>query len=52
MIDGRTVSEIKGEARSAEEVKLLWDYISQRLNRAARANLATTIATESAGMQA
>ena len=33
MIDGRTVGEIKGEARSAEEIATLWDYISHRLNR-------------------
>jgi chromosome partitioning protein len=31
MIDGRTVGEIKGEARSAEEIASLWDYISHRL---------------------
>ena len=33
MIDGRTVSEIRGEARSAEEIATLWDYIHHRLNR-------------------
>ena len=31
MIDGRTVMEIPGEARSAEEMAQLWDYISKRL---------------------
>jgi chromosome partitioning protein len=33
MIDGRTVMEVPGEARSAEEMRLLWDYIANRLNR-------------------
>ena len=33
MIDGRTVGEIKGEARGAEEIALLWDYVSKRLQR-------------------
>jgi len=32
MIDGRTVAEIGGEARGAEEVALLWDYIGKRLS--------------------
>lgn len=36
MIDGRTVAEVKGEARSAEEVASLWDYVAQRLRRDAR----------------
>lgn len=31
MIDGRTVMEIPGEARSAEEMAQLWDYLSKRL---------------------
>jgi chromosome partitioning protein len=31
MIDGRTVMEIPGEARSAEEMAQLWDYIMKRL---------------------
>jgi chromosome partitioning protein len=33
MIDGRTVMEVPGEERSAEEVVLLWSYLSNRLNR-------------------
>lgn len=33
MIDGRTVGEIKGEARSADEIAQLWSYIAKRLNR-------------------
>ena len=48
MIDGRTVSEIKGETRSSEEVTRLWDYISHRLNRSTRPNLDDTIAPEAA----
>jgi chromosome partitioning protein len=31
MIDGRTVGEIKGEERSATEIALLWEYVSNRL---------------------
>ena len=33
MIDGRTVMEVPGEARSAEEIVLLWEYLSNRLTR-------------------
>ena len=33
MIDGRTVMEVPGEARSAEEIELLWQYLAKRLNR-------------------
>jgi len=33
MIDGRTVMEVPGEARSAEEVTLLWEYLAARLNK-------------------
>jgi chromosome partitioning protein len=40
MIDGRTVGEIKGEARSAEEIASLWDYVGHRLNRDSRPSLA------------
>jgi chromosome partitioning protein len=43
MIDGRTVGEIKGEARSAEEIASLWDYISHRLNRDAAPSLAEAL---------
>jgi chromosome partitioning protein len=52
MIDGRTVGEIKGEARSAEEITHLWDYISQRLSRSARPSLGTTLASEQAEVHA
>ena len=33
MIDGRTVMEVPGEARSAEEIVLLWEYLGKRLRR-------------------
>jgi chromosome partitioning protein len=46
MIDGRTVGEIKGEARSAEEIASLWDYISRRLNRESRPSLADALAPQ------
>ncbi len=45
MIDGRTVGEIKGEARSAEEVTLLWHYIGNRLNRDFRTLLSPAMFT-------
>jgi chromosome partitioning protein len=32
MIDGRTVMEVPGEARSAEEVQLLWEDVAKRLD--------------------
>jgi chromosome partitioning protein len=43
MIDGRTVMEIPGEARSAEEVTLLWEYLANRLNREFRTMLPGTL---------
>ena len=48
MIDGRTVSEIKGEARGAEEVALLWDYVSKRLQRDFQTVLAPSMFTATA----
>ncbi len=36
MIDGRTVMELAGGSKSAEEIGELWDYLSHRLNRPAR----------------
>ena len=33
MIDGRTVMEIDPNGRSAKEVVVLWDYISDRLEK-------------------
>jgi chromosome partitioning protein len=47
MIDGRTVGEIKGEARSAEEIASLWDYISHRLTRDSRPSLGDALAPQS-----
>lgn len=32
MIDGRTVMELPGKSRSAEEIVALWDYLSERLS--------------------
>jgi chromosome partitioning protein len=32
MIDGRTVMELPGESRSADEVAELWDYLRERLD--------------------
>ena len=51
MIDGRTVGEIKGEARSAEEIASLWDYISRRLNRESRPSLADALAPQTEAAQ-
>ncbi len=51
MIDGRTVSEIKGEARSAEEIALLWDYIGHRLTRDPRPSLADMLAPQTEAAQ-
>ena len=52
MIDGRTVGELKGEARSAEEIASLWDYISRRLNREARPSLADALAPHAIAAEA
>jgi chromosome partitioning protein len=52
MIDGRTVGEIKGEARSAEEIASLWDYISRRLNREARPSLADALGSQAMAAEA
>lgn len=51
MIDGRTVGEIKGEARSAEEIASLWDYISQRLNRNPQPSLADALGAQAEAAQ-
>ena len=42
-IDGRTVMEVPGEARSAEEIALLWEYLANRLNRDFRTMLPNQI---------
>ena len=52
MIDGRTVGEIKGEARSADEIASLWDYISHRLNRDTRPSLADTLVSHATAAEA
>jgi chromosome partitioning protein len=36
MIDGRTVMEVSESSKSAEEVKILWGYISDRLDKTTR----------------
>jgi len=51
MIDGRTVGEIRGEARGAEEIALLWDYISHRLNRDAAPSLADALGAQADAAQ-
>jgi len=51
MIDGRTVNEIKGEPRSAEEIVSLWDYISHRLNRDAKPSLADALGAQAEAAQ-
>ncbi len=43
MIDGRTVMEIPGEARSAAEIRQLWTYIGVRLGYAVPAPLPALI---------
>jgi chromosome partitioning protein len=39
MIDGRTVMEVPGEERSAEEIALLWEYLESRLETRRRTML-------------
>src|SRR5579885_3360529 len=41
MIDGRTVMEVPDEARAANEIAMLWEYLSRRLNGEHRTLLAT-----------
>jgi chromosome partitioning protein len=43
MIDGRTVMEITGDARSAAEITQLWDYMDRRLSRDFRTLLPTEL---------
>ena len=47
MIDGRTVMEVPGEARCAEEIMLLWEYIANRLNRDFRTMLPQNVLSSS-----
>jgi chromosome partitioning protein len=48
MIDGRTVMEVPGEERSAEEIALLWEYLANRLNRDFRTMLPNQILSTAA----
>jgi chromosome partitioning protein len=43
MIDGRTVCEIRGEARSADEIAALWQYLWERLSRDTRPVFPSTL---------
>ena len=43
MIDGRTVMEVPGEGRSADEMVLLWEYLANRLNRDFRTLLPSSL---------
>ena len=43
MIDGRTVMEITGDVRSAEEISQLWEYIDRRMSRDFRTLLPTEL---------
>jgi chromosome partitioning protein len=43
MIDGRTVMEITGDVRSAEEIRQLWEYIDRRMSRDFRTLLPTSL---------
>lgn len=52
MIDGRTVMEIAGDARSASEITQLWDYLERRLSHDNRTMLPSTLFTESPNMAA
>src|SRR5579863_1095940 len=45
MIDGRTVMEVPGEARSAQEIASLWEYLGNRLNRDFRTMLPASLLT-------
>jgi len=45
MIDGRTVMEVPGEARSAQEVAQLWEYLANRINRDYRTLLPANLMT-------
>jgi chromosome partitioning protein len=36
MIDGRTVMELPGRSKSADEIALLWEYLAGRLNQSFR----------------
>ncbi len=38
MVDGRTVGEVVANSKSAEEIKLLWDYLAERLGQFPKAS--------------
>jgi chromosome partitioning protein len=48
MIDGRTVLEISGAAKSAEEVMALWTYLEERMRRVLQAQSAEPAITHDA----
>jgi chromosome partitioning protein len=52
MIDGRTVMEVPGEARAAEEIVLLWSYLGKRLNRDFGTMLPATLLSTAAKTEA
>lgn len=52
MIDGRTVMEITGDARSAAEITQLWDYVDRRLNRDFRTLLPNELFSPAPGLVA
>ena len=41
MIDGRTVREVKGEPRTADEIASLWEYLGNRLKGDFRTTMLT-----------
>jgi len=43
MVDGRTVMELHGESRSAEEIERLWAYVDERLSGGRRSATRTTL---------
>lgn len=43
MVDGRTVMEVHGESRSADEIARLWGYVDERLNGGRRSATRTTL---------
>jgi chromosome partitioning protein len=48
MIDGRTVMEVQGEQRSADEIAMLWEYLETRLDTRRRTLLAGDHAAQQA----
>ncbi len=52
MIDGRTVMELPGNSRSAQEVEHLWEYLDDRLARLQPQVPATTQPAPDSAIQA